>query len=339
MRNSFISSFENNGKYQVKKIHIIVFMTVIIGSLAACECLNRYFITHLSDNFKIYDSFLHQHKDTEILFLGDSHFIHGIDPTSFPDQTFNLSFSGASYIQSYYLLKHFIPEMSHLKLVILPLDLHSMSSFRGNRINVPSFWNRFIEYPELVKYKGLPILKNNFCLTLLSEEAGRGFFLKNLFTFLYTAHGNIEKMPRPGKLEINQYLNQKKALLRADYHFKECIIPDDALFTYFDKIITLCRDHSISVVTLQTPVSQFYLDQAQQYISIHPIITDIYYNHAYDKQIMQNLNYLEYYLDRSELFMADGDHLNRMGKSLFSKVLSRDIEHIITIHNNIMAKK
>ena len=108
MKNSFISNFEYSKQYRVKRSYIFLFVFLFIGSVLCFEMINRNIFLSRATLFKTLSRFNQQRQeDIEILFLGDSHFLNGIDTRQFSFRSFNLSFGAASYVQSYYILKHY----------------------------------------------------------------------------------------------------------------------------------------------------------------------------------------------------------------------------------------
>ena len=71
-------------------------------------------------------------KEIEILAMGDSHVATGFDPRVF-QHAFNFSLYGENYIYNYYKLKYILQSNPPIKVVILPVDLHSFSSWRADR--------------------------------------------------------------------------------------------------------------------------------------------------------------------------------------------------------------
>jgi len=329
VKNSYISSFENDGKYKVKRSHLLTFVVLIFSSLACSEGLNRYFIRHLSRNFLIHKSFVIQRENIELLFLGDSHFMCAINPQSLGPKAFSLSFPAASYIQSYYMLNYHMDRMPRLRLVVLPLDLHSFSSFRSDHIDTPTFWNNFIDYRSLIKVKGLRVLRNKLTLTIANEGAGRTAFITNLFDFIW--HGRCDIGTIQQRLPVKTYpaLNEEKALRKARSHFDSHTVFDEDILLYFKKILKLCRNADIAVVTVQTPVSKPYFTEARKHVSPQMIRQKIAQDPTCRNLISGNLDYLQNYLDRDDLFIADGDHLNEKGRGIFSQPFCSDITKII----------
>ncbi len=331
MKNSYISNFKPAQKYRVKKRHIYIFFALIILSLACLELLNRYFIVHKSKHYLTLCDFETVKDKIEILFLGDSHFKLGIDSAKFRKPVYNLSFSNASYISSYYILKRFIDEMPKLKVVILPLDLHNFSSFRNTDILEAIFWNQFVDHSELARISHEKLRRKILNLTLLSPEFGRVNFWINLKEFIkekmrmkLSDPAETENEPPSG--DLNQ-----KAFEKIKQHFVGSTPFDETQTVYFQKILNLSKEHHFKVITLQMPVSQFYLDNAEKYITRQEIQSKILEKEPFKTLIDKNFDFTGLYGDRIEYFSwgrRDGDHLNQKGKDEFSILIASKIEEL-----------
>jgi hypothetical protein len=326
MKNSFISSFERSDRYPLKKSHLLVFALLFLVSFFLAEKLNRLFISQGTKDFIALRSFERQKDKIEILLLGDSHFLIGIDSQFFKTPTFNLSSLGANYIQSYYLLKASLNKLPSLKVLILPLDLFSFSSFRSDRITNPVFWNQFLDYRQLSEIKGLKILKNKFKPSLLDNQLGKKYFFVNLSSFVR----NGFTFKKEASFQKGPPLKVKKAgdptLRRVEFHFRSSQTFDQDLALYFEKTLKLAQENNILVLTLQMPASESYQKYASQYISEEELVERILKKDQYRQYIHKNYNYLRLFNGQKGFFANDGDHLNEKGKEVFSKLLSQELD-------------
>ena len=71
-------------------------------------------------------------KKIKVLAMGDSHVATGFDPRVFKN-AFNFSLYGENYIYNYYKLKYILQRNPQIRVIILPIDLHSFSSWRADR--------------------------------------------------------------------------------------------------------------------------------------------------------------------------------------------------------------
>jgi len=330
VKNLFIFSFEKSQKYSLRWIQVVSFTIAFFISLAVLEILNHYFVIEKSQNFTTLNSFLDGKHQVEILFLGDSHFRRGIDVSQLRRKTFNLSFVGTNYIASYYVLKRYMDEMPNLKLVVLPLDPHSFSSFRTSDMAEDIFWDQFVDYRELSKMTNGRSLRKWVNLTLLSERFGRLNFIRNLRDLIF--HKNFSFPPLgEERLALGEGLGdiEQKASLKVKQQFEGHEVFDEILLNYFEKILRFCKTRGIIIVTLQMPLSSEYLKWVKLYFSEDELRKKILQNPRFNSLIDKNLNYLTLYQTRDGLFSwgvtRDGDHLNKKGRELFSKIVSREV--------------
>jgi hypothetical protein len=217
--------------------------------------------------------------------------------------------------------------MTSLKLVVLPLDLHEFSSLHSNRITFSIFWNKFIDYSELLKLKGPKVLKNKIGLTLIDGVLGRHRFFINMATLIKQKvigrRSVTDQKKKPDKP-----LDKDKIFRRVQLQLAGKNVFDKDLLHYFEKILNLCKEKNIPVVTLQCPLSRYYIEYAEEYVTVETMQRTILENKTFGELIYQNLNYAYFAIDNDLLF-GDGDHLNSKGELIFSDYLDKDISRII----------
>ena len=325
MRNSFISSFENRKIYKIKISHVLLFLLFFAVSFTCCEIINNFFVIHLAQNFVTLKFFEEEKNNIKILLYGDSHFVYGIDKRYFRDDTFNLSFNGASYIQLYYLLKYYIPKAPSLKYVVLGIDFNYFSSVTMDRNDEHIFWDRFIDYAELTRIKGSKAIRHRFYISLLDSGVGRKSFLANLRNFIIEGGLPKESLLRNKEIMVNGFVDSNKAFRSVEYHFSKKNVFDRVLLVYFEKILQLCAQHDILVITMLMPASKDYIKYAEQYITKSDLVHKILENPHYAKLIYKNFDYLDTYINRDDFFIDDGDHLDVEGGVAFSKLFSTEL--------------
>ena len=83
------------------------------------------------------------------LILGDSHSQRNFD-TRILEGAFNFSSVGENFIQSYYKLATILESgEKQVENVIMPLDLHTFSSYRADKFRDSYYWVDYIDYVEL----------------------------------------------------------------------------------------------------------------------------------------------------------------------------------------------
>lgn len=321
--------------------------------------------------------FENQKKDIEIFFFGACEFNSGIDPRQFTHNTFNFSIQIASYPEQYYFFKRYIDEMTSLKLVVLSVGDNSFCSYASTGVTFPLMFSRFIDYRELLSvsrprmwfkilwYKWL------YSTDLGTLHYGRKFFSSNFKRFIKQRriqYGAIkrsvqdkmfgkeetetleptkqEELPQAVKSKTEKPAAKPKKTICAtaeagaigvEKHFTEPLFDKRALF-YFEKILKLCTQRNIPVVTVSMPRSKYFLDVAREkdYVTEELFLKEIINNPKYKGLIFKHLNYLSIYRDRDDLFQAEGALLNAEGRREFTKVLADDI---LPVMDQIVAKE
>jgi len=338
VKNSYISSFKPSEKYRNAKKYWLAFFLVFVILLSCLEALNRYFIIHKSKPFLTWYAFETQKSKVEVLLLGDSHFRRGIDSGKFKLNAFNLSIPNASYISSYYLLKRSIDDMPNLKVVVIPLDLHSFSSYRLEDSAQSIFWDQFVDYHELSGVSGHRIWKNPFKLTLIHDEFGKASFINNI-------KDAVRGIFQPNHISVNSMLEQvhlgenpeeqtgqdEKARQKVNQQLEGFRALDPVMLAYFEKIILLCKEKNIRVITVQMPLSDYYIHHAEKFMTKNDI-SEILKNPEVKPYLSKNLDHMKLYTGRDNYFSwawRDGDHLNSQAKERFSELLSSEISKAV----------
>lgn len=285
------------------------------------EINKKCFVEKRAHIYKLYNNFLSKKEDAEILLIGDSHIGDDIVTDKLKYKTINLGIPGTGYIEFYYLFKHYIHEMPKLKVLILEIDYNNFSSYRCNSFTKFPFWNKFIDYKELEKFKGKSIIQNQYKnFTLLDDQLGRGFFIENIFTL---------------PLNENQWQEIKKAWgypkepspkERAQSHYENRNLYNDDIFYYFDKIIDLCNENKIKVIVIQLPISNEYSMESRKYAKIDYFKKFLKDNLLFHSRVYKYLDYESLFLDKQNLFKSNGDHLNNDGAKIFTEIFSKELE-------------
>jgi hypothetical protein len=296
----------------LKIAHVIVFAVAFITIFGVMEYFNRTHWIVNNQSYKILARFQTEKRDVEILFLGDSQFEYGVNADLFPCKTFNLSFGGINFIQSYFLLKHNIELMPRLKIVALPLDHHSLHPFKTNRFEI-FFVDKYLDWRELLPLKGSRILIKRFnCFTIMDDTLGRKSFVEKVTKRIFGS-----------KLTTFRRATTTEPL--------KAVALDEDLLLYFHKILVLCKAHNITVVTVSTPLTREYIKTAEKKLyRINDIERFIFDNPKYSVLIYRNLNHIGWNPDEKILF-KDGHHLNAKGRDVFTPILVDELKSIMEL--------
>jgi len=306
-------------------VQFFIFTAVFLVFNSLCNELYYQLVTSKTDIASVDRDFRKWAGVTDILVLGDSQPRTSVDPDIL-ENSYIYAFPGENYIQTYYKLKYFLEkEGLDFKLILLPIDLHSFSSFKTDRIGDHSFWKRYIDYIELGKVKG----------DLLDYLL---FRLEGEFAYLGGIDATLEYIRSyPVKLETDRGFRGWKGVLtdkteneirqlakqRAEHHFAGYDYLDKDLFAYFLRTLDLCKQHNIPIVLVRYPITQLYYTEAAALIPVDRLYEQIYAG-LDDFGEIPILDYHDLYWDRPELFM-DPNHLNVTGAKQFTTLLREDL--------------
>lgn len=312
---------------------IFIALCIFIAALLLVEVADRALFRSKSIFGRTVKDFERQREETQILFLGQSDMKRAVIPEAMPFKAYNFAELGESFIETYYKLKYYIDEMPSLKVVVLPLPLASFSSFRTDRINTKYYSYGYISYRdlwELYQIKGLLVIRQKLMsLSPLLDPGQLRVFWKNVRRL-------IKKKPieraviQEGyhRMTFKGIVNEKVATRSIQRHFRGDNIFDKDLLLYFEKILTLCSRRGIKVVTLTTPVTDYYLKHAEKYVTQAALYDKVFLNPKYSSHIYTHLDYLGLYAKDHALFV-DGEHLNHEGATAFSRLIASELSKVM----------
>jgi hypothetical protein len=310
VRNSYISSFESAHNYRVRAIHVAAFIFLVTLMFGTMEFVNRTYSVANNPYYKTLARFESRKEKVEILFLGDSQFEYGINADMFGLDTYNLSFGGINFIQSYFLLKHNIKYMPNLKIVVLPLDHHSLHPYKSDRFEL-FFVDKYLDWRELLPIKGPRIIAKRFnYFTILDDTLGRKSLVERAITSVFG----------------RKLITFKRAATKGP---KEPLPLDKDLLLYFYKTLVLCKAYNIKVVTVSTPITREYSIGAEKKLyRIDDIERFIFGSSKYGDLIYRNFNHTAWNPDEKALF-KDGHHLNHEGRDAFTPILADELNTVM----------
>ena len=329
MTHLFIFNSKEKSKYHLDYKYVIIFLCLLLFSFWTFEVINRKLM--VGDNYAMtkLKSFNSQIDLIEILIIGNSHF-HPIESDGFNYKTFNFAVGGSTYYQVYYFLKDNIEKMSSLKSIIINADPLNWSSYNNYSNLNPLLWNKFIDYDELSKIIGYKVLKYRFHFTLLNEVYGRKYFIKNIKHFIKDRLLNNKNISPSKAIKESIQLNGNSDILRrVKKHFFNQNIFENKKLVYFDKLLQLCKNHNISVITVQMPHRNDYIEQSKDFINMKDINNNVLDNPRYKIGILKNIDCYSMFIDHDEYFLG-GDHLNEEGSDTISKYLSNEINSVLS---------
>ena len=266
-------------------------------------------------------------NEVEVLFLGDSHVQHGLDPLEIP-RAFNFSSQAEHYALNYYKLESILAGgRGRLRTVVLPVDLHSFAArtLENHYFRDPWYWWRYVDYLEAARMIGDPALIGRMAAAFFPFlGSGMDFFHPvdpdKLTPQVRGFVRNLEDFSRkPDHAEI--------ARNRAHGMLSGTEMMDDRLAAYFGKILDLAARAGLEVILVRMPVSRAYYEEARRHF---PDVADLY--NAVDSMIapydnLLSLDYQKCFFGEDSMFW-DSDHLNAAGAEYLTLHLRADLlEH------------
>ena len=239
---------------------------------------------------------------TDIVFLGSSRAYRGFDTRIFAEagyRTFNLGTSNQTPVQSYYLLKKYIPGLKP-KIVIFEVNPDIFSN-DGVESSIDIISNTD---PDIGLLKMSLEVKNIKVVNGLIFSACRKFFGLSLLDFdyknknhKYIQGGYVESLDRTyRKNEGNAYY---------------CNIMDKQL-QYLDRIAEMMKTEGITMIFVQAPVTKKLYTSCSENKRFDTIISS---------KGCQYYNFNEWINLTDSIHFADGQHLNQKGVELFNKAV------------------
>jgi hypothetical protein len=267
-------------------------------------------------------------EQVDTLAVGDSHMASGFDPRFFSG-SFNFALHGETYVYNYYKLKRVLKNNPQIRVVLLPLDFHSFSSWRADRALRDYYWVRYVNYPELgwlsreplpyigkyIRGRFFPYLGESSALlgsSVPDEEGRRGQRPE-------TVQGYVIKT---GNYNKNR---EEQAVRRVRLHFAQNRVFDDLLARYFRKILELCAARGAELVLVKFPVSEPYYRLASR----RAAKADVYRRAEEIIRPYRNVRILDFqtsFFDRDRELFDDPDHLNEAG----AKILTLEIKGLLS---------
>lgn len=259
--------------------------------------------------------------DINILFLGDSHILLGVDPAQIK-HSFNYASGGENYIQTYYKLKNLIDKGYVPKTIVLPVDLHSFSSFRTDRFDNEWYWRKLINFYKLAyQEKKLSLL--NVEINGIFSFKGKGLQLLKPVDF--SKLSEIQRGYTPSNSDFSKVRDRRTAAAnRVASHLEKCEVIDNMLLDYFYKILDLAKEKNIKAALVKYPLTDEYYEETKKYIPDAEKFYDSALCKINNYGGINIFNYQSLYSGKPELF-KDSDHLNSAGAAEFSRLLEQDL--------------
>ncbi len=297
----------------IKKI--ILFFIVIGSTLCVLELLVRSM--NRDTYYSIKNDFMMKNAQViETLILGTSHTYSGIKPDIFNTATYNLAIPAQGLKLDYELLNGYIDKMPNVKNLIIDISYFSFRTYNFANKNTESFYINYNLYMD-------PKIDCDFKYNFAISDFG---FIKNRlkdFRTYYTEGSKCDSLGwSAGSITTrpDSWSETANGTIMLQTYQKSDAIQKN--IEYLTNIIELCKDRSIRLIAVTTPVWNTYYNllDKEQYMESQNIMYE-----------MQEKYAIEYYnLINDSRFVSDdfydSDHLSNVGAEKFSKILADTLQ-------------
>ncbi|MCT4665908.1 MAG: hypothetical protein N4A45_11805 [Flavobacteriales bacterium] len=295
-------------------IPVILFILVLELSLGSEGVLNS--------NRKKKNAIKAHQDSVEILFMGSSQSLKGINPKFISAPSFNFANVSQSFYLDFELLKKYASEMPKLKKVFLAVSYHS---FFTQLSDSEEAWREdlyTLEYKIPASAKRSFVQQNSY-FTIYGLKATLKIITSG---FQYDLAKRINKngyennKPLLDSSKVNDSVGEK----RIEYHHE--IMKRKWVNTNIstvEKMIEFLQEKDIKVYLYTTPTTAHYRKfQAKEYSVTNDSITNLLSN-------KYNIPYFDF--ENSNIFtwkdFNDTDHTNDLGAEKFSKLLNQVLQN------------
>lgn len=258
--------------------------------------------------------------EVEVINIGSSHGLNGINPEFFTSSGFNLANITQTIYYDEALLEKYIDHMPKLKMVIIPVSYFSL---HRRLENLAEDWRMYFYY----YYWGIDVpgksvfdINKYSLLTIYTPHVVMGIIRRGFDVDMapkYSALGFEGRTETDGK-----GITDKTGIIRERYHAEGFNKKNVARgIADLDKLLKLLKEKHITPVLVTTPVYKtFYSHANPEILNTIQQVTD-------SMSRKYGCKYISYFTDSRFTIkdFADNDHLNYIGAEKFSKIMDSEI--------------
>ncbi len=301
-------------KFIIKGLIFIIPVFIILG-------LIEYKLYQIPNGYNKKRALLESQLDSlEVLVLGSSQALHGINPAYFSLKGFNVANNSQSLYYDTQIALKYIDRMKRLKCVVVNISYFSL----WNQLeDLPEDWrDSFYYYFWDIKYPGLKILNaKNYSLIMLYGTQNALQYTAERFHVDLTEHMSPNGWIKTDTLPNNPQISDESGRKRVEFHDK---IRHQKRFTeniaLLENFISECKKRKVDVTFVMTPVYETYYRYANPEVIRKNKL-------ALNKLCKKyGCRYFNYFIDPRFTIkdFNDNDHLNFMGARKFSTLLNND---------------
>jgi hypothetical protein len=283
-------------------IRILSFMAIVLIIMAGNYFFNK---TYLNIPPKL--------NDTEVLIIGDSRLMTGINPDLIPNCK-NTAQNSESYLISYYKLKYLLAHQHGIKRVILSFSYPSFSAyldgiFKGD-VATLDVLNRIYPIMGLRDFNGVEVDEQKYYQVLF----------KNMLVYPHTNHhkylGGFVKL-KPGLERANL-----DGTIMRHYFDKDTnnIGISKVARAYLDSMIVLTQQKNVELVLVNVPLHKDYLKRIpKNFID--------YYDQVKKELELKNVRILDYGgMVIDDKYFKDYNHLDEEGANYITEIIKQALD-------------
>ncbi|SFC17779.1 hypothetical protein SAMN05421780_103172 [Flexibacter flexilis DSM 6793] len=261
-------------------------------------------------------------KNIDTVICGDSHIMTGIND-SLISNSLNIAQHSQNYIFTYNILSNIITNNpKQIREIIIGSSFHNFGqNWDKQLIDSETAGEIYIKYFPILNWESAYWLLKKNPVTALNTLPS---ITKQLLLATVKKYNNYNQYPFIGKYEpvSESRLYDKVIHISIERHYEKYpnqISGNQA--EYLEKIIRLCNANSIKIVLVSTPLNYRYSNKIPKF------------NREYFEHTISKIDSQEVFLDYSNLKMEDkcfqdGDHLNKYGATIFSKIIDQRLKEL-----------
>lgn len=318
---------------------LALFAAGLLVLFAACSV--HYAVLSRSDNL-VRQLQLFAALEPEVLILGDSHAAMNVDMETLGPRYASLAYPGENWREIFLKTQYALAAKPSVRLVVIPLDMHMFSSYRGQDLDMThsmrftraydslepvyeSRWFTLRYVKSLVAYY-VPLCLgpnwSNYRVLVLDGIQGAVSGKGPVKRIDIDDHGSLFYSDTRSFMDLPEPSRREAARERAVEQLRPPATCEPLVHA-FDEFLRYCADHHVAVVGVRYPLTLEFQAAAKAYDLTG--VETIYM--ARSTRFAAMLDYSLSMATSPRLF-RDEDHLTREGARAFTRKLKDDLELI-----------
>lgn len=310
--------------------------------LLFAACTAHYAALSRSDNLERQLQIFAAAGGPEVLILGDSHAAMNVDMDALGPRYASLAYPGENWREILLKTRYAIAAKPSVRLVVIPLDMHMFSSYRGQDLDMThsmrftkayrdlesvysSSWFQLRYLKSLVAYY-VPLCLgpnwSNYRVLVLDNLQGAVSGKGPEKRIVVDDHGSIFYSDMRSFMDLPEPSRREAARERAVEQLRPPATCEPLVHA-FDEFLRFCAERKIAVVGVRYPLTPEFRAAASGYD-----LTDVEAVYkARSSSLVATLDY-SHSMEATPKLFRDEDHLTREGARTFTQMLARDLEPI-----------